>query len=94
MKPYKWKFMNDEMLDEMDALLKSEHGATLTIWSAECANAGVKGVLNGLAKGALIGFAVGTVVGVGKIIKDKVERKRLEKAIEDFCESTEKDVDI
>ena len=31
---------------------------------------------------------------VGKVIKDKVERKRLEKAIEDFCESTEKDVDI
>lgn len=94
MKGYKWKYMSEPMLKEMDELLKGEHGATLVLWSEECANAGVKGCFNGLAKGALLGFAAGVVFGIGKTIKDKIKQKRLEKAIEDFGESIKNDVDI
>lgn len=60
---YKWKYMNDEMLDEMDELLKTEHGHTLTIWSHECANAGVKSYKNAVFK-----QTVGRVVGVCAVI--------------------------
>lgn len=77
MKGYKWKYMSEPMLDEMDELLKSEHGATLAIWSAECANAGAEGLTKGIIKGTLLGVGIGTVVGVGKIIVDKIKKKRV-----------------
>ena len=83
MSKYKWKYMSDEMLEEMNGLLKSEHGATLLLWSKECADAGVKGFTSSIGKGILLGIGVGTVVGIGKIIKEKIEHKRFMKELEE-----------
>lgn len=94
MKQYKWKYMSEPMLKEMDELLKGEHGATLTVWSMECGNAGVKGFLNGIVKGTVLGVVGAAVIAGGVTIVDKIKQKRLEKAIEDFGESIKNDVDI
>lgn len=83
MSKYKWKYMNDEMLEEMGGLLNSEHGATLLLWSKECADAGVTGFVNSIVKGVVLGVVVGGVVGVGRVIKEKVEHRRLIKELEE-----------
>lgn len=83
MSKYKWKYMNDEMLEEMGGLLNSEHGATLILWSKECADAGVKGFVNSIVKGVLLGVVVGGVVGVGRAIKEDIERKKSMEKLEE-----------
>lgn len=94
MKAYKWKYMNDEMLQEMGDLLKSEHGATLLLWSKECADAGVKGFVNSIVKGVLLGVVVGGVVGVGKAIKEDVDRKKSTEELVEGGTAVNVDVDI
>jgi hypothetical protein len=74
--------MNDEMLNEMDELLKTEHGHTLTIWSMECANAGEKSYKKAVFKqtvGRVIGVcAVIGAVNLGKKIYHKLKKNTTE----------------
>ena len=86
MKQYKWKFMSEEMLNEMEELLKGEHGRTLTVWSMECGKAGADGYRNSMIKGSLLGMAcAGAAFGgmyLGKKIVDAFKKKTEEDAEE------------
>lgn len=68
---YKWKYMDETTLDEMEELLKGEHGSTLKLWSLECANATERGIAKSLLTGAGICFAIGIVKAGVKRLKNK-----------------------
>lgn len=81
---YKWKYMDETSLNEMDVLLKGEHGSTLKLWSMECANATSRSIAKGIIKGAVIG----TVLGIIWAEVEAHKRKRAEK-IEEPVEAVE-----
>lgn len=83
MKQYKWKYMNEATLNEMEELFKGEHSGTLALWSMECGNAGVCGYINGIIKGSLLGMAcAGAAVG-GMYLGKKIVQAFKKKAEED-----------
>lgn len=89
-KNYKFKFMNEETLAEMNKLLNSEHGKTLEDWSLECMFFGVERYKYheriGMIEGSLLVIVgVGLLAGsvhIGKKIARKVEEKRNKKTDE------------
>lgn len=88
---YKYKFMDEANLKEIEELLAGEHGTALTAWSYECAEAGIYGYIDGRRKclitGSLIG-AVGAAVAAGGFwVAKKLVKKRVDKQLAD----TEKD---
>lgn len=88
MKEYKFKYMNDAMKEEINELLKGEHGEALYAWSQECAVVAVegfkKGIRSGVAKGLILGCAViGAADIIGNIYKYRKMRKAEKKALKD-----------
>lgn len=76
MKKYNYKFMNEEMVAEMDELLHSEHGATLVAHSFECANAGIQGYQLRVAKRGLTVVAIGLGVYATTKLVEKFKKKK------------------
>lgn len=72
MNGHNFRYMNEKSLDEMEELLKSEHGTTLTLWSAECANIGAQSY-----RAALIKRVLACAVGVGAFVGVRRLRKKL-----------------
>lgn len=78
----KYEFMDEQMITEMDELLRGEHGKAITAFGLECGWAALKGYKKGCciqstllgAGGVLLIFGA---VGVGKKIIDKCEKKKL-----------------
>lgn len=80
---YKIKFMDENMITEVDELLDGEHKEALTAFAFECGNAGVEGYKQGCVENGLM-LAGGTLliagaVYVGKKIVDKYKKKKLKK---------------
>ena len=84
MAKYRWKYMDETTLKEMDELLKGEHGSTLKLWSMECADATQRGIAKAVVKGAVIGLTL----GVAKRVIQKRKEKRNQK-IEEILEKIE-----
>lgn len=75
MRKYKWKYMDETTLNEMEGLLKGEHGSTLKLWSMECANATERSIIKSVIRGVVIG----TVLGISGAVIKECKRKRAEK---------------
>lgn len=78
---YKCKFMDDNMITEVNELLEGEHGKAITAFGLDCGMAAVEGYKQGCGNAFLLG-AGGTLlifgaVNVGKKIIDKCKKKKL-----------------
>ena len=92
MKEWKFEYMNEDQIAEVDKLWKDGHADALTAYGLECGNAGAKGYASGLAKGALLSVAeVVVVAGVlyfgNKIIKKVCEKKAKKNELEENADS-------
>ena len=80
MKEWKFEYMNEDEIAEIDKLWKDGHADALMAYGLECGNAGAKGYASGLAKGTMLAIAEAVVVaGVlyfgNKVIKKVCEKK-------------------
>ena len=78
---YKYKFMDEQMITEVDNLLQGEHGSSIAAFGLECGNAAVCGYKQACVQSTLLG-AGGTLlifgaVKIGKKIIDKSKKKKL-----------------
>ena len=81
---YKYKFMDEQTIAEVDELLQGEHGSAIAAFGLECGNAAVDGCKNSCVGTTLL-TAGGTLlifgaVGVGKKIINKCKKKKLNKS--------------
>jgi hypothetical protein len=77
MKEYKFRYLDEAMANEVEELLKGEHGSALMTFGFECANAGVEGFKRGCAKGALlVAVGAGAVVGGYKLGKKLIQKRK------------------
>lgn len=81
MKDYQYKYINQEIKDEIDELLSGVHGKALKAWSMECGNAAIEGCKDALLKASVL--AIGGVAAAYKVVKKirKVFNKRVAKRI-------------
>lgn len=92
MKEWKFEYMNEGQIAEIDKLWKDGHADALIAYGLECGNAGAKGYASGLAKGALLAVAKVVVVAGGMYFGRKLHHKVLEEKRK-IKEVYEKDVD-
>ena len=79
MKDYKYEYMDEAAINEVEELLKGEHGSALWLFGLECGNACVQGYKRGCAKGTLL-VAVGAGLAYGGYkLGKKLIQKRKEK---------------
>ena len=72
MKEYKFKYMDEAMINEVQELWDNGHAKALSAYGYECANAGVTGYEKGCAAGSLliagaVGLGIATVFIIRKI---------------------------
>ena len=82
MKEYKFKYMTDAMVDEINELMKGEHAEALTACFKEYGNAAVVGFKRNVALGAWRGLVYGcALVGAIDIIQGIVTRRKKRKGV-------------
>lgn len=91
MKNWKFEYMTEAQIAEVDQLMKDGHADALWAFGLECGSAGVKGYKRGAAIGTLIGVAeVGLFVGAvyfgKKLVKKYIENKAEENEPEEDVE--------
>ena len=78
---YKCKFMDDNMITEVNELLEGEHGKAITAFGLDCGMAAVEGYKQGRISSTLLGaggvLLIFGAVNVGKKIIDKCKKKKL-----------------
>ena len=78
---YKYKFMDEAKLKEIEEILDGEKGAALVAWSLECAKAGIDGYRRGLMKCSLIAAAGAGLAAGGFWVARRIVKKRVAKEI-------------
>jgi hypothetical protein len=94
MKNYKYKYMNETMIAEIDELWNNGHKNALYAYGMECANAGITGYKRGYAIGSalVLGAAGVTMAAVYAVVKIK-EKRALMRAFSAGRECTEKNLE-
>lgn len=87
MKNYKYKYMNEDMIKELNELWDNGHAEALAAYALECAEAGIEGYKKGYVIGsALAVLAAGLGVATGFAVRKIRERRVLGKKIKEFNE--------
>ena len=81
---YKCKFMDDDMITEVNELLEGEHGKAITAFGLDCGMAALEGYKKGCVQSTLLGaggvLLLGGAVYVGKKVVNKCKEKKLNKS--------------
>lgn len=82
-----YKYLNENMVNEISELFAGEHSEALTAWTLECTRAAKLGLIEASAILAGVTGVIGGGIYIGKKIVQGLNKKDKKQLEEDFVES-------